>query len=316
MGAIISHYSNALIPTFLIKLTHGGKSKTVVAGFDTGLEGADIEIPSSMAYELGISVQTTMVASDSTMTFNQSIGTIDEISVPSVSNCVLRPGIVSFFNGATQVLIGINFLKALGAEIAYQGTPTLTCRGYSAGTEQMIAPSFAITLVQGQKVLNTTALFDTGFTSDLLVTAQVAQMMGLRATGIQQAKTHTGTVGLGIAKLDRLSLKDIPQCNLTDVDVRIQSASSPLQDILVGEGFIEKVGGRIGYDRQGALFSCENAKGMIARPIAITRVASNLIPLAITPQLWLFLGAIGLIGAVTVGYLLISGSSSEAPPSA
>jgi hypothetical protein len=139
----------------------------------------------------------------------------------------------------------------------------------------MLVPAFTMNLIQGQKVLTAPAYFDTGFSSDIAVTQQTAAQMGLPITGYVDAKTHTGVVHLGTATMDRLGLKDLPGCFVQHVSVVVLPPEAPLQNMLVGESFVRKLSGRVGYDAKGAYFSCKEAGTQVARAVAFARVSAG-----------------------------------------
>lgn len=272
-GLRLKQLGDAIIPKFEILIKNGTKTKTVLAGFDTGMQGSDIEMPTSMAMELGITQISLAKATDASMSFDLKQGIADEVSVPASSGCTLKKAMVGFFDGAAEVLIGNNFLASLGAEISYEsGKPALVCTGMAGGG--LLSPAFSMNLIQGQKVLTVPAYFDTGFSSDIAIPQSTAAQLGIPVTGAIDAKTHTGVIHLGTGKMDRLGLRDLPNCFSTGVSVVVIPPDGPLQNILVGESFIEKVGGRVGYDAQGAYFACKSSPTK-ARAVAFARIASG-----------------------------------------
>lgn len=304
LGAVISPYTMMTIPTFEVTLTNGGRTKTATVGFDTGLEDAHVQIPTSLAKYLGVVGTGTEGRSDATKRFVSQTGTIDKISA---GGCSIENAKVLFFEDA-PFLVGNDFIRDVGAEFTYEsGVPGLKCSGTSQ-SRQIMSPIFAVSLIQAGKVHNASAFFDTGFSgADVVIPWSIATRLGLPTLKTTQADTHTGTVTLVKSKLDRLTLQGMSSCYVDDADVRILPASSPLQEVIVGEGFFKKVNGRIGYDKQGALFSCGAAAGVVVRPIGEGIIPDEVRPAepgsGVTMDLsinrWpLVIGALGVAGAI------------------
>lgn len=305
LGLIQSPYTAMFIPTFPVTLTNRGRSKTISVGFDTGLEGAHLQIPSSLAASLGIVPTGSEGRRDATQDFVAQKGTIEQISVPGSPGCVLNNGKVLFFDDA-PTLIGNSFVQDLGADISYaSGSPTFTCN-VKQKSEDKVSPIFNMALTQKGKTINATAFFDTGFEgSDLAVPYSIAQQLGLPALSTNVARTHTGTVTLIRSRMDRLALADLPACYVNGANVDILPANSPIQRLIVGEDFMKKIDGKIGYDQQGAYFSCNASKGAVARAVGEGIIPSDLIPEFLNEvNPWAVGGAIilglGILGSIAL----------------
>lgn len=255
-----------IMPRFELTLTNGQRTKTEIMGFDTGLEVSHIQIPTSLAEFLGVVATGTKRMSDATQTIIVKTGTIEKITVSGKAGCSIESAKVIFYKEAPS-LVGNNFIQDVGAEFAYEnGIPKVKCSGPSQSRPVML-PIFVISMIHQGKVHNTPALFDTGWEgTDVAVPWSIAKEMGLPILNTTQGITHTGTVTLVQSKLDRLTLQQIPHCYVDGADVDILPESSPIQKVIVGEGFFKKINGRIGYDTQGAFFSCGAASGRAVRP--------------------------------------------------
>jgi hypothetical protein len=296
------------IPKFSILLKNGSRTKAATVGFDTGLQDAHLQVPSTVADELGIVSVGAENRSDATQNFVVNRGIIDEISVPGVSNCSLRNAKVLFFDDA-PFLIGNDFLRDLGGDISYaKGTSDLTCDGPNINQQPRSVPIFSVTLVQGGQAQTVSAFFDTGWEgTDIAVPAGLAQQLGLPALKTITARTHTGTVNLVKSKLDRLSLADVPQCYVDGADVDILPANSPVQRVIVGEGFFKRIDGRIGYDQKGALFSCGGSGAQVARSTGTGIIPPEAYPIERPLDLdpWLIGGA-AVLGAGLLASLYLA----------
>jgi len=295
----------SVMPHFDITIKNAGRSKTVSAGFDTGMNTADLEIPSSLASALGIVPTKFSQVADTSKVYTQKVGFAEEISVPSAPGCTLKQAAVNFSDELTQVLIGSTFFQSVGGEISYEGgSPVIKCTG--SKSLGVLAPAFNVTLSNGVKVLKAPALFDTGFSADLSLGEDQARQMGLVVTGYEDARTHTGTVRLGIASMERLSVSDVPTCQLMKAKVMVMPASSPLQNMLVGESFLRKVGGKVGYDQAGAYFTCLGAaSGQLARPVAFSRVSAGIIP-DLSSWEGIAAAVLGAVGLLSLGAAIAS----------
>lgn len=308
LGAI-SPITLMMIPVFTVMLENKGKTKTAAVGFDTGLQNAHLQIPSSLASSLGILATGTENRSDATQDFVVQKGVIDKISAPGVSNCSLQNAKVLFFPDA-PFLIGNDFISDVGADISYEGgSPQLTCDGpmqAQAGQPRAV-PIFSVALIHGGKSQTVSAFFDTGWEgTDIAIPWALAQQLGLPALKTITARTHTGTVTLTQSKLDRLALQEIP-CYVDGADVDILPIQSPIQRVIVGEGFFKKIDGRIGYDSQGALFACGRSSA-IARSTGTGIIPPEAFPIdRMDPNLPLLVGGAAILGLgvlVSVALLL------------
>ncbi len=300
------------IPQFQVTLKNGSRSKTVSAGIDTGMETADIEIPQSLATELAITPVKFAQVADTTQVFQQSMGVIDELSIPSMSGCSLKKAVVAYSSVIQGILVGDNFLKSVGASVSYEtGSPVMACTLAAADRSSQLAPAFNVSLINGQKIYQSAALFDTGFTGDVTVTQELAAQLGLKIKGYETATTHSGTVQLGLAALDRLVVKDLPGCFATGLTANVVPASAPLQNMLVGESFLSKVSGAVGYDNLGAYFMCKASDPQKARPVALTRVPDSWLPGVSNDTLIAVAGAVGLVAVGGVLMAVLGGNGKK-----
>jgi len=277
LGSVLSPYTSLIIPTFDVTLKNGSKTQTVNLGFDSGLDGAHIQMPSTMARSFGIVPIESRGGSDLTRSFTASTGRIERITVPGYSGCVLIGGTVLFYDGA-PLLIGNDFIRDVGAEISYESDkPSLSCHGPSSGSSSRSLPIFPVSIINKGKTVTRDALFDTGAEGlDVDVPMSVAQELSLPSLSTRQFRTHTGTVTMIVSKTDRLALKDLPECYAGGASVGILPVQSPIQEVIVGEEFFKKTGGKLGYDSQGAYFTCTAAGGRTARSSRFAIIPSDI----------------------------------------
>jgi predicted aspartyl protease len=313
LGATVSPYTMLVIPTFEVMLQNKGRTKTATVGFDTGLSGAHLQIPASVATYLGITPTGTENRSDATQTFVAQTGTIESITVPGMAGCSINNAKVLFFQNA-PFLIGNDFIRDVGAEFTYVGgAPRLKCNPVARSMLAPKSPIFMVSMAHRGKVIDSSAFFDTGWEgTDIAVPWSIANQLGLPPLRTVTARTHTGTVTLVKSKMDRLALQDLPACYVNGADVDILPSNSPIQKVIVGEGFMKKVNGRLGYDDQGAYFSCASADGK-ARAIGEGILPSDLFPIDrlsdVDPYL---LGGMAILGLGVLGaaYLFATRNAS------
>lgn len=265
-GFIPSPFTGALIPVFPVDLTHRGRTERIQVGFDTGMTGTHLELPTSTAKRLGLTKIGTEEFVDAFGPNLSSVARIDQISVPGKSGCGVKSAKVIFHEGA-PTLIGNDFIRDIGGSISYgRNGAGLTCAG-KMPEPGLYLPKFRISITHQRKVLNVDALFDTGWeTADLAVPASMADQLGLPIVGQKTASTHTGNVTFSQAKADRVGVRDLGQCYVNDAVVSIYPRGSSLDNlgyVIVGEPFFKRTGGRLGYDRDGAFFGCSAASGTV-----------------------------------------------------
>jgi predicted aspartyl protease len=265
-GFIPSPITGALIPVFLVELTHRGRTEQIQVGFDTGMSGAHLEIPTSTANKLGLTAIDTEEFIDASGVHLSSVAHIDKISLPGKSGCFVPRAKVIFHDGA-PTLIGNDFIRDIGGSIRYGSKgASLTCTGGIA-EPGLHLPKFRISIVHRNKVLNVDALFDTGWeTADVAMPASMADQLGLSIIGQKTASTHTGNVTLYQAKADKVGLSDLSQCFVNDAVVSIYPRGSSWDDlghVVVGEPFFKRTGGTLGYDSDGAFFGCRASSGRV-----------------------------------------------------
>jgi hypothetical protein len=265
---VLSPVSGLLIPRFQVDLVNGTKRKRVDLGFDTGMEGAHLEVPASLARELGIVRTDSELFADASGISTASVGKVDWIGLTENPSCGVKSGKVIFRENA-PLLIGNDFIRDIGASIRYgsQG-PSIVCS--STGTEAgQYLPMFRVAIMNRGKIVNVEALFDTGWDgADLALPQSEAADLGLVAIGTQTARTHTGTVTFVQAKAERVSLRDLGQCYVNDAIVDIHPRGSPMDErgmAIIGEPFFKKTGGILGYDSEGAFYTCRAASGQQVR---------------------------------------------------
>lgn len=299
LGAVVSPYTMLIIPTFEVTLQNKGRTKTASMGFDTGLSGAHIQMPTSVASSLGITPTGTQNRADATRTFVAQTGTIERITVPGVAGCSINNGKVLFFENA-PLLIGNEYIRDVGAEFTYEGgVPSLKCAPVVRSSKA--SPIFMVSMAHRGKAENASAFFDTGWEgTDIAVPWSIAYRLGLPALRTVTARTHTGTVTLVKSKMDRLALQDVPACYVNGADVDILPSNSPIQKVIVGEGFMKKVGGRLGYDDQGPFFSCTGVDGK-GRPIGEGILPSDLFPVDFSEVNPWLVGGLALLGLGLLG---------------
>lgn len=316
MGSVLSPYSLTLIPEFNITLKNGTKTQVAKVGFDSGMIGAHLQIPTYLARYLGIIATGSEGRLDATQAFRAQVGRIDRITAPGISGCALAGGKVLFYDGA-PTLIGNDFIRDVGAEIRYEGGfQILSCAGPSPDTEHMALPVFPVVLIHKGKVLKVDAAFDTGWErDDVAVPQSIAQQLGLQSLKTSTSRTHTGTVTLTLSELDRLGMQDLPQCYVDAAHVAILPPESPIQVVIVGEGFFNRVKGNLGYDQQGPYFSCAASQGIVARHVGTIVIppedipvpeSTGLIPGVPSSVSWILGGVVvaGVIGLVASQFLV------------
>jgi len=316
MGSVLSPYSLTLIPEFNITLKNGTNTHIAKVGFDSGMTGAHLQISSYLAHYLGIVATGSEDRQDATQVFRAQVGRIDRITAPGISGCTLAGGKVLFFDGA-PLFIGNDFIRDVGAEISYEGGfQILSCAGPAPDTENMSLPVFPVVLIHKGKVLKLDAAFDTGLErDDIAVPQSIAQQLGLPSLKTSTSRTHTGTVTLTLSKLDRLGMRDLPQCYVDFANVAILPPGSPIQIAIVGEGFFDRVKGKLGYDQQGPYFSCAASQGVVSRPVSTVVIPAKDIPIpessSLIPGLpasvpWILGGVVaaGVIGLVASHFLI------------
>jgi hypothetical protein len=213
-----------------------------------------------LARELGIIKTGVEQFVDASGVSYSSIGKIDWIGVAADQGCGVRSGKVIFHEGA-PLLIGNDFIRDIGASIKYGSSgPALSCSSGEVNPGLHV-PMFRISITNGGKVLNAEALFDTGWEgADLALPWTMAEELGLVVTGTTRARTHTGVVTYSQAKADRLGLRDFGECYINGAVVDIHPRGSSLNKVIVGETFFEKTSGMLGYDEDGAFYSCRGGE--------------------------------------------------------
>jgi predicted aspartyl protease len=306
LGAV-SPFTFLPIPIFPVLLQNKGKSQAANVGFDTGLANAHLQIPSALASYLGISSTGSENRSDATQDFVAQTGIIEKVTATGGVGCSVSNAKVLFFPDA-PFLIGNDFIRDAGLEFTYEnGVPSMKCTPVNKSMQSTKSPIFMVSMTQKGKTQNASAFFDTGWEgSDIAVPMSIAQQLGLPALSTSTAKTHTGTVTLIKSKMDRLALQDIPACNVNGANVDILPVNSPIQRVIVGEGFYKKVNGSIGYDNQGAFFSCPASGNTVARAIGEGILPADFFPIdRLTQMDPLLLGGMVFIGLGVLGALVL-----------
>lgn len=311
LGSVFSPYSLTIIPTFRVTLKNGGKTKTVDIGFDSGMPGTHIEMPSSLARELGIVSTSEELWSDLSKTSTASVGRIEQITAVDMPGCAVAAGKV-IFREDFPLLIGNDFMRDTGAKITYEnGRPSIRCDGPSADANGLLVPVFPIFLVHNGKVIKGEALFDTGYTGGVSVPKYIAEALGLPNLGTITGRAHVGDVTMTVSKVDRVGIRDVAGCHLDSARVDIVPPEAPLQNVLVGEEFFKAVNGQLGYDAQGPYFSCASSPGIIARPSARVYVPAEVAQGSAwersLPLSWILgVAAAGILGFVAYEYAVKS----------
>jgi hypothetical protein len=245
------------ISTFEVELRHGGRSKRVSAGFDSGMVGAALEIPSSLARSLGLEAVSTEILKDPSGRHTISVGRLEELGIPGRSDCVVQNAKTWFFEGA-PILVGDFFMREIGAIVSYGKVPTLECSGPSSGR----APGplmFPVTISNRGRTIEVDAFFDTAWeSSDLVVPPRLAQEIGLEATERESAPSPTGSYSAPVGRVDLLALADVPACAVSGARTKVLDF---LGRVIVGEAFFKKTGSSVGYDQTGPVFRCGEAGG-------------------------------------------------------
>jgi hypothetical protein len=128
-GFIISPITSAFIPTFPIILTHKGKSITTTGGFDTGVTGVAMNIPASMAAQLGLTDQGSFDTNTWAGSISMHKSTIDQIQVAG-SKCAMRNAAITYGGDWTTPLVGNLFFNSMGGSIEYTDNgPVYNCTG-------------------------------------------------------------------------------------------------------------------------------------------------------------------------------------------
>lgn len=306
---IPSPFTGMLIPVFSVTLSHRGRSRKADIGFDSGMNGAHLEMPTELADELGITAVSEQTAIDASGEHKVFKGRIDRISIPGQPNCAVDGATVIFFDDA-PTLIGNDFIDDIGASISYGANgPRLTCSGSTQGQTRRL-PKFPISIIHRGEVIPVEALFDTGWDgAEIAMPTALVERLRLPVVGSQKVRTHTQTLTIKQARADRIALRDLPGCHADEVLVDIMPKGSPfdmLNQVIVGEPFLKRTNGVVGYDSDGAFFSCAAHEGRKARAIKIEEIP---VPLTYEPiyileeaGLWLLVG--GLAAAGLVGYFI------------
>ena len=240
------------ISTFEVELRHGTRSVRVMAGFDSGMAGAYLEIPSSLARELGIQRLATETLMDSSGSSLIGVGRIDGISIGGESGCSVRNVKTWFFEDA-PILVGNDFMREVNAVVTYGAEPSLSCKSGAPAAEKDLRFRILIIPESGNPYA-TEAFFDTGWeSSDLVVPPRVAKLLGLRPLGVEDSPTPTGTYRAPYARVPRVELALDRGCGVDDAKVKIFSF---LDRIIIGESFFKKTGGTVGYGPGGAFYRC------------------------------------------------------------
>lgn len=241
--------------SFPVELSNGTRSEHLEAGFDTGMTGAHLEIPSTLAAALGLPIMGTEMLVDASGRRPISVSYIDRLKVDGAPGCLVEGAKVWFFEGA-PVLIGNDFMRDAGASISYSPDgPTITCGKPSRDGS---LPKFRISLEQGEERLEVPAAFDTAWTSsDLALPEAIADALGIPVLGEEVEPTPTGSYRALVARIDGMSLSDQPECRVENARVRILPKSSPLPErVIVGEPFFLKTAGVVGYGPDGPFYRC------------------------------------------------------------
>jgi hypothetical protein len=227
----------------------------VVAGIDSGMTGAHLEIPTKLAERLGLTRTGTELLVDNSGRRMIQVAVIREVAAAGLPNCRVENAKVWFFDGA-PILIGNRFMRETGAQVVYgPDGPRLVCKGPSRSDEP---PVFKIALEHGGRTFEADALFDTAWeSSDVALPAAYAEALGLPNFGQESEPTPTGSYVAQVSKLDRMWVVDQPTCQVTGAKVKILPRNLPFADrIVVGESFFRKTGGTVGYGPEGPFYSC------------------------------------------------------------
>jgi hypothetical protein len=259
---MVSPYSPLIIPSFDVTIKNKGVSKTLKVNFDTGLGYAHLQLPSTVARELGVTPTGSELFSDASKTFFAKTGRIDSLLISGNKECIVANPTVVFYDNA-PLMIGNKFINDIGAKISYvDGVPKIYC-DLSQKPNGVSSPTFVIVLTNDGISREYDAVFDTGFSSILSVPALVGWDLNLEPYKTEKARTHTGTVDLKVAKVKQMVVKGLPSCPINDFEIHIMPPSSPIKSLVVGEEFFEKVNGTLGYDTKGAFFSCQGSKDSV-----------------------------------------------------
>jgi len=133
----------AIIPIMNATVWYKGRSATVRAGLDTGASGTYIIVETAIADKLGLprlaEVEHTVVGGAKV---KGSLSELDRIEIEGLPGCTLRrPPAVVMGVGMQEhdILIGENYLRAVGATISYKGGQAyVSCGGDSFQRTQMV----------------------------------------------------------------------------------------------------------------------------------------------------------------------------------
>jgi hypothetical protein len=223
-----------------------------MAGFDSGMVGAALEIPSSLARSLGLEAVSTEILKDPSGQRTISVGRLKLLGIPGRPDCALK-SVKTWFFPQAPVLVGDSFMREIGAVVSYGEIPKLECSG--AAPARADGPlMFPVLISNGGKTLEVNAFFDTAWeSSDLVVPARAALALGIRVTSREDAPAPSGSYNAPVGRVDRLALADAPRCAVNGARVKILDF---LDRVIVGESFFKKTGSSVGYDQAGPVYRC------------------------------------------------------------
>lgn len=260
------------IPTVDVSLVHAGRRVRVAAGVDSGLEGFDVLVSRARARELDVAVTGRRVVAIATgEDLVVGTGEIDRVEVAGKPACALSIAQAGILD-ETETYIGPSFMQAVGMTVEYgAGGPSVRCTGAQPRLDHH--PVFPIYLVHRGRIMDVDAVFDTGFEGMVAVPEDAVDALGLVREGEIDIRHHGGITTVPFTSLDRVGMKAVPQCWASQV------APVPIQSprlAVVGEGFLRTVNGIVGYDLQGAYFTCEAAPTVV-RAKGVARAAQGVV---------------------------------------
>jgi len=118
------------------------------------------------------------------------------------------------------------------------------------------------------RVVNTTALHDTGAETFAFIDQSIARKLGLPQGS---AQGYSGIAGSSVgfkSKVDRITVTTAPNCSLAPVNVIVGNVDIPNVELLVGEYFMRSVGMVTETNEKQVVISCKGGpKVAISVPI-------------------------------------------------
>jgi hypothetical protein len=238
------------LASVVLELVHNGRVRGINAGLDSGMGGAHLEIPTTLAAELGLRKNGSMVLDDPSGRRMVDVATLDRVRIGS---CSLDRVTVLYFDGA-PVLIGDDLMRALGLIVTYWPEGV---RVNCAGSRSSGAVRFPLVLTHHGRRREVDGWFDTAWeSSDLAVPRVLAEEMSLEVMGVESAPAPGGAYEAPVSTIDRIDMRDVPGCGVENAKVKILPAGR----VIVGEPFLRKTTSTVGYGPSGPVYGC--------RPIA------------------------------------------------